>query len=69
MVREMRFAIARMKSSKLQHPSSREAPMTNIQTVDLREGNYLIGCVGVGAWSLEFLWSLELGIYSFNATA
>ena len=46
-----------MKSSKLQHPSSREAPNFKLQTLRIKF---------VGAWCLKFLWMLELGIWSFQ---
>src|ERR1017187_8940929 len=45
------------KSTKHQHPSTRETPNFKLQT--------MIGDF-IGAWSLEFLWSLELGIWSFS---
>jgi hypothetical protein len=46
-----------MKSSNIQHPSSREAPNFKLQNIQARF---------VGAWCLMFLWMLELGIWSFQ---
>src|SRR6185295_1782005 len=43
------------RSSKSQAPSSREAPNFKLQP----------GRAPFGAWCLVFLWSLELGIWSF----
>ena len=45
------------KTSKLQHPSSRELPSSNIQTTT--------GRTGLGAWNLVFLWMLVLGAWCF----
>jgi microcompartment protein CcmK/EutM len=45
------------ESFKLQAPSSREAPSAKLQATALR--------FRIGVWNLEFLWSLELGIWSF----
>src|SRR6266446_9462273 len=45
------------QNPKLQAPNSREATSTKLQS-DLR-------IRGIGAWNLKFLWSLELGIWSF----
>src|SRR5262245_17846154 len=47
-----------MKRSKIQDPRSREAPSFNLQTT--------AGQRCVGAWSLRFPWSLELGAWSFQ---
>src|SRR5258708_4153812 len=46
-------------SSKLQAPTSREAPNTNLQSRLCAEARFVV-------WSLVFLWSLELGIWSFH---
>src|SRR5207237_5455902 len=46
------------RSSKLQTPSSREAPSTKHQRAQLSRLPLELGC-------LEFLWCLELGIWSF----
>jgi hypothetical protein len=51
-----------MKSAKFQAPNSKEAPSTKSQ----KETDELVGPVNFGAWSLEFLWSLELGVWSFR---
>src|SRR6476646_10617320 len=42
-----------MRSSKFQVPSSKEAPNSNLQSPPF------------GNWSLGFIWSLELGTWSF----
>jgi hypothetical protein len=55
-----------MKSTKPQHPSSRETSMTNIQTIWLREEASAIGCAGLGDWSLKFGISLELGAWNLE---
>jgi len=46
-----------MKSSKFQAPNLKEAPTTKLQS--------LLRPAPVGGWSLVFIWSLELGIWSF----
>src|SRR5687768_16710312 len=45
-------------SSKLQIPTSREAPTAKLPNDRCGAGMFEI-------WSLEFLWSLELGFWSF----
>src|ERR1039458_6425828 len=45
------------KSSKHQHPSSREAPTSKLQ---------FYSHAAIGVWGLEFLWSLELGVWMFS---
>ncbi len=52
-------ALAKMKSSKLQNPKSKEASSFKLQPPG--------GCAraSFGIWSLGFLWSLEFGIWSF----
>jgi hypothetical protein len=47
-----------MKSFKLQNPGSQEAPSLNNKN-PARERR-------IGVWNLEFLWGLELGIWSLN---
>src|SRR5215831_1953030 len=44
------------QSSKFQAPTSREAPNSNIQSR---------AQIRLGVWNLKFLWSLEVGIWSF----
>src|SRR5262249_19833403 len=51
------------RSSKFQAPSSREIPITKLQTYQAAN----LAHAAIGAWSLKFLWSLELGIWSFVA--
>src|SRR2546426_11440194 len=45
-----------MKNSKSQAPTSREAPSSNLQWP---------GCVALGIWCLEFLWSSAPGAWIF----
>ncbi len=45
------------KTSKLQHPSTRETSSTNIQPASAR--------TGIGAWKLVLLWMLVLGAWCF----
>jgi len=54
--RDALHKIAALLSSKFQAPTSGEAPNTRLQF-----------CIhaAIGVWSLKFLWSLELGIWSF----
>jgi ABC-type spermidine/putrescine transport system permease subunit II/streptogramin lyase len=49
----------RHKSSKLQHPSSRKTPSSNIQSGGAR--------AGIGAWNLVLLWMLVLGAWCFSS--
>src|ERR1044071_4147664 len=44
-------------STKLQHPEKHQAPSTKLKS-PLAHGSFEV-------WCLEFLWSLELGIWSF----
>src|ERR1039458_1165925 len=48
-----------MKSSKLQHSSTRETSITKLQSITM------LSCIEV--WKLEFLWSLVLGIWMFES--
>ena len=50
-----------MKSSKRQHPSSREIPISKHQN--------LVRDRWFGCWCLVLLWSLVLGIWSFTLSA
>ncbi len=50
-----------VKRTKLQVPTSRETPNTKHRAI--------AGQAVFGSWSLKFLWSLVLGIWSFNAAA
>src|ERR1035441_5037790 len=47
-----------LKSSKLQAPTSREAPTFNVQTK--------LHVAWFEAWCLKFLWSLDVGAWSFH---
>jgi iron(III) transport system permease protein len=45
------------KTSNIQHPTSREAPNSNLQSSAAR--------ATIGAWNLVFLWCLVLGVWCF----
>jgi hypothetical protein len=59
-------------SSKIQAPSSREAP-TSSKHADRRSEIYLIGFLKIGAslelgaWDLELHWKLKVGCWRFYA--
>jgi hypothetical protein len=55
-----------MKSTKHQHPSSRETSMTNIQTASLGSEVSAIVCARPRDWSLELGISLELGAWNLE---
>jgi hypothetical protein len=55
-----------MKSTKHQHPSSRETSMAGIQTILLRDEVSTVGCSGPGDWSLKLGIFLELGAWNLE---
>jgi hypothetical protein len=50
-----------MRITKHQVPSTIEAPSSKSQ----RDGGKYVRCSWFGDWSLEFLWSLEFGVWCF----
>jgi pimeloyl-ACP methyl ester carboxylesterase len=56
------FKKTTVETSKLQAPSSREAPNSKLQTESHAYAYF-------GCWRLEFLWSLELGVWCFPLVA
>src|SRR5207249_3043611 len=61
------LTVMRELSSKLQAPSSREAPNPKPQHASAHASGSVR--MRFGIWSLVLLWSLELGIWSFPVCA